>query len=458
MTEYIRITPKLFGGSASSSGTDPEIAQFGSGLAGTYTGTTDVNTIQSLPAWQNGFIDCVTPSEQFPPLPEMTGFGKVLSYLICYNMQHGVPEWDSGTTYYSGCWCSSNGNLYVSLQDENLNNAVTNSVYWEKFTGGTFVRNFGELVMSSLPQTDSTLHLADGSLLSYSNYPSFIDYIDSIYTGDTGVFTSEANWQSSYSSYGECGKYVYNSATKQVRLPLYASSLKFSSNLSNLGVLTPAGLPAHTHTATTASAGTHTHDENSAGSHKHTINNAGYHTHTIVSAGIHTHTIDSAGTHTHTESSAGSHNHTRGTMNITGVGVPWRKQTTTDSQIQGAFYISSANGFGLATGDNDNRMINLDASRSWTGESSSAGSHTHTIADAGAHTHTAQNSGDHSHTMSYAGEHYHSEFSAGSHTHTIADAGAHTHTITVASGGAIGTSATLQPQSITQLVYIVVAK
>ena len=230
MTKLARITGKLFGGSASASGSDPEIAQFGSGKTGTYLGTTDVNTIQSLSAWQNGFIGCVTPTDQFPPLPEMTGFGKVLSYIQCYLLQQGVPEWDSGTTYYAGNWCSSNGNLYVSVADENLNNAVTDPAYWSKFTGGTFSRNFGEIVTSSLPLTDATLHLADGSLLSYSDYPEFINYIDSIYTGDTGVFTTEANWQSSFSTYGECGKYVYNSVNKQVRLPLYASVFKNVSN------------------------------------------------------------------------------------------------------------------------------------------------------------------------------------------------------------------------------------
>ena len=180
MTNYTRLTGKVFGSSATATGDDPEIGQFGSALAGTYNGTTDVATIQSLPAWQKGFIGCVTPNTQFPPLPEMTGVGKVLSYQICYLLQKGIPAWDSGTTYYTNDWCAYNGKLYISKTDENLNNLPTNTTYWDKFTGG-FSRNYGEIVTSSLPLTDSTLHLADGSLLSQQNYPDFVSYVANLY-------------------------------------------------------------------------------------------------------------------------------------------------------------------------------------------------------------------------------------------------------------------------------------
>ncbi len=180
MTKYTRLTGKVFGSSATATGDDPEIGQFGSALAGTYNGTTDIATIQKLPAWQKGFIGCVTPTTQFPPLPEMTGFGKVLSHQICYLLQQGVPEYDSGTTYYIGNWCAYNGKLYISKTDENLNNLPTDTTNWEQFTGG-FSRNYGEIVTSSLPLTDNTLHLADGSLLSATNYPEFVSYVANLY-------------------------------------------------------------------------------------------------------------------------------------------------------------------------------------------------------------------------------------------------------------------------------------
>ena len=129
--QYQRFTPKLFGETASATGNDPEIAQFGSALAGTYLGTSDPETIQNLPAWANGFISAVTPSEQFPPLPETTGALKVFSYLINTLCQQGVAQYDSGTDYYSNNWCSYNVKLYRCLADNTTNTLPTDTTKWE---------------------------------------------------------------------------------------------------------------------------------------------------------------------------------------------------------------------------------------------------------------------------------------------------------------------------------------
>lgn len=180
MTKYTRVTGKVFGASADPTGDNPEIGQFGSALATTYLGTNDISTIQSLPAWSNGFIGCVTPNTQFPPLPEMTGFGKVLSQQICYLLQQGIAEWDSGTIYYTGNWCSYNNELYFSIADGHSGVVPTDVTKWSKFIGSAS-RNLGEIVTSSLPLNDNTLHLADGSLLSASNYPEFVSYVANLY-------------------------------------------------------------------------------------------------------------------------------------------------------------------------------------------------------------------------------------------------------------------------------------
>ena len=105
MTNLSRKTAKIFGETATTTGINPEIGQFGSAKAGTYIGTNDIDTIQGLPAWSNGWVDAVTPTQQFPTLPEMTGVHNVLSYQEAYLLQKGVAEWDSGTTYYTGDFC-----------------------------------------------------------------------------------------------------------------------------------------------------------------------------------------------------------------------------------------------------------------------------------------------------------------------------------------------------------------
>ena len=100
MTKYNRITGKVFGGNANATGDNPEIGQFGSAKDGSYIGTSDISTIQALPAWGKGWVGAVTPETNFPPLPEMTGAMKVLSQQQCYLLQQGIPEWDNATIYY----------------------------------------------------------------------------------------------------------------------------------------------------------------------------------------------------------------------------------------------------------------------------------------------------------------------------------------------------------------------
>lgn len=149
MTKLTRLTGKLFGETATATGDNPQIGQFGSGLAGTYVGTTDVATIQNLAAWSNGFISCVTPDTQYPPLPEMTGFGKVLSYQQNYLLQQGIAEWDSATTYYTNGYVSYNGKIYISLTDENLNNNPSSSTAnWKEYGSDIFVHLTGNETIS----------------------------------------------------------------------------------------------------------------------------------------------------------------------------------------------------------------------------------------------------------------------------------------------------------------------
>ena len=220
MAKYSRVTAKVFGETASTSNTPKEIGQFGSAKAGTYNATGDVATIQNLTAWSNGWVDAVTPTQQFPSLPEMTGVHKVLSYQEAYLLQQGIAEWDSATTYYTNNFCAKNGKIYISQTDENLNNdPESDTVNWQEFV--SVFRNIGEIVQSTIPLIDAGLHLLDGSLLAYGSYQAFIDYIGTLYdSGDySSLFTTEANWQTSNTNYGACDKFVYDSVNNTVRLP-----------------------------------------------------------------------------------------------------------------------------------------------------------------------------------------------------------------------------------------------
>lgn len=116
----------------------------------------------------------------------------------------------------------------------------------------------------------------------------------------------------------------------------------------------------------------------------------------------HNHTVNASGNHSHTAttSTAGNHTHTRGSMNITGSFmandfVDDRAQPVTSGAITSKAYPS---GWRESNDGERTRSFGLefDASRSWEGSTSTAGSHTHTLTmddTTGSHTHTTNNTG-----------------------------------------------------------------
>lgn len=175
-------------------------------------------------------------------------------------------------------------------------------------------------------------------------------------------------------------------------------------------LLTANEMPTHAHSISLDEAGSHTHTaaSGSAGSHNHTASNS--------DAGGHGHTI--------TITSAGAHSHTRGTMNITGTCVGEHTPTYWGPDtLSGAFYgmNEAANHGGVGDSDYDNVRTGFDAARTWTGETSSNGSHTHAA--------NASNVGNHNHTISVG--------SAGSHSHTVTvnSVGNHNHSASIGNAG-----------------------
>lgn len=102
----------------------------------------------------------------------------------------------------------------------------------------------GQIIASTVPLTDSGLHLLDGSLISGSgSYSAFVDYVAGLVTDYPDLFETEANWQASVSTYGVCGKFVYDSVNNTVRLPKITGFVEGTTDVTALGDLVEAGLP-----------------------------------------------------------------------------------------------------------------------------------------------------------------------------------------------------------------------
>lgn len=102
----------------------------------------------------------------------------------------------------------------------------------------------GEIITSAIPLTDSGLHLLDGALLSGSGvYAGFVQYIAGLVANNPSLFVSETDWQQSVTSYGVCGKFVYDSTANTVRLPKITGFIEGTTDVTALGELIEAGLP-----------------------------------------------------------------------------------------------------------------------------------------------------------------------------------------------------------------------
>lgn len=238
-----RQTQKVFASNANAN----QLAVFGSMKTGTPVYSTSLSTLQST-AYTEGWSEALL-NDKAPYMEEMNAVQYGLSYQIAYLLQEGIPTYDANTNYSDTSIVKSieSGKLYFyrSLSDNNSGHALDNTTYWEKINISD-TRNIGEIVQSPIPLTDAGLHLLDGSLLSGSgSYGSFVTYIAGLYTATptANYFCTEAQWQDSVSTYGVCGKFVYDSVNNTVRLPKITGFVEGANGVSSIGDLTEAGLP-----------------------------------------------------------------------------------------------------------------------------------------------------------------------------------------------------------------------
>lgn len=130
MPRLARKNIKVFAGSATNNGV------FGSLQANNPTITSDVEQIQSLTAWGEGWNAATETSEELPPLEEIQGVEYVTTYQQAYIMQEGIPEWAATVTYYKGSLAkevtSTGFRIYNSLTDNNTGNLLSDTSNWKK--------------------------------------------------------------------------------------------------------------------------------------------------------------------------------------------------------------------------------------------------------------------------------------------------------------------------------------
>lgn len=300
-----RVTGKVFGGEAPLD----EIGQFGSALLGTKLNTQDVATIQALEAYSQGWGSAVITSRNFPPIEEVTGVLKTISYQACYSLQAGVPVYDIATDYGVGdivkVASGSTLTFYVSQTTPNIGQSLSNTTYWKPATFlGAGAIGSPQFTMNPNAILPSNCIWLEGATVSRTDYNNLFAIYGTTYgAGDGSTTFKLPDFRNRYI----CG---------------VDNNLAFgyiAAGLPNLGLAT---------------------------------------------------------------TSNGAHTHTRGTMDIKGR-LPGENtdQTGWWNRLSGAFYRANSdnNHAGNNSADGDNSDVYFQASKNWTGATSSNGAHTHTI-------------------------------------------------------------------------------
>lgn len=202
--------------------------------------------------------------------------GSVSGYKRAFNFQDGtriaycevdtIEEADLATPWRCSyvrqdnqIWFSSNGSDKLKMHGspfvyyEYDGTTVTDFIIRQPYEGarnlitsdinGGSSRNVGEIVTSTIPLTDAGLHLLDGSLIQSGSYSDFVTYIAGLVSTYPDLFISEEDWQIAVTSYGVCGKFVYDSTNNTVRLPKITGFTEGTTDATALGDLIEAGLP-----------------------------------------------------------------------------------------------------------------------------------------------------------------------------------------------------------------------
>ena len=167
MSRLSRFTQLIFGSTASSN----QIAKFGSLEAGSpqrYSGSTITPAIvQALSNYLAGWFNAVDGSYS-PAIEDLNALCYLYAYQLAYLMETGIPEYDSGTTYYNANLAlEPNGyRLYMSLTDNNTGNPLSDTSHWTVYgnqtitvTTNTIVQIYNNIIRSDSTAGNNTITL-----------------------------------------------------------------------------------------------------------------------------------------------------------------------------------------------------------------------------------------------------------------------------------------------------------
>lgn len=215
MAKLVRKTQKIFGVNAPQN----QITTFGSIKEGSPVFSQDVGELQTT-AFESGWSAAVM-DDYAPYRQDRNAVDRVVTEQLAYSFQEGLPEWDSGTTYYKGSWVKGTNDagdyiIFESQADENKGNMPTTAddTYWKekKMGGGLPVGFFGYTLSVDVPNGGAW---CDGAEYTQAMFP---DFYQMLVDGKVQK-TTYGDWSNSVSTYGSCGFFALDEATQKFKMP-----------------------------------------------------------------------------------------------------------------------------------------------------------------------------------------------------------------------------------------------
>jgi hypothetical protein len=127
MARLIQKRTKIF----ASVGATGVLSEFGSYAESDPTYSENIDDLQSRDAWNDGFSSAVDVNN-CPMIQDLNTLFYVLTSQLVYLAEEGISEWDSAKTYYIGSFIKeSDGRVFMSVADDNLNNALSDTTKWK---------------------------------------------------------------------------------------------------------------------------------------------------------------------------------------------------------------------------------------------------------------------------------------------------------------------------------------
>ena len=229
-----RLVLKQFAGKANNNGV------FGSLKAGSPKIADDLNEIQSLPAYEQGWQEASSNGNLLPPLEELQGVEALLSAGIKQINSYGILPWDSNETYFKNAITFDPSNedyiLYRNLTGKNT--AVSPSKdteNWEaiKFGGGSSVP-LGSLIQNVGQIDDANFALLDGREISKKGmYKAFCDLVQKNVEAGKWFACTEEEYQEDIEKFGQAGRFVIKE--NAIKIPTITKFLGATITLEEIG-------------------------------------------------------------------------------------------------------------------------------------------------------------------------------------------------------------------------------